>query len=210
LGKWGEEPACLVIFSVHIPSAHKKSSIEIVLRFSPEHGLAEDGVPRRPVIIHAQVPDTLYGEPIMVNQGSDAGVALGLTVGLPAAQITASGQGNTNKSSSNPQKETLVSNIWYEKDEINVSMVKWTIKENKASKNGVPSNLRLATVVQYKSNKGLKVSAQKSPGFLGRFRNGDEFGSECVITPESGDKAFKKWKDRHWVKAGVTCALKTK
>ncbi len=200
LGWWYGKRACLLRFHVHISSAEKVDKLRIRLYFVPEHGAPDK---RGPVSVFFLGPEALYGEDSREHKHTTIGGGASIKGGMPGIATGGIGAHGTRQSRRDvTHQQTL--HGWSDCEE-NISRITWEVRENERTKKGVPSDLFLAAVVQYKGDKGVKVSAEaKAPS---RPLQRKPEPRTYTVKPDLGDANFSSWGERDWRVTGMTCEL---
>jgi hypothetical protein len=203
LGKWQGKWACLLKFYVHVSGAEKLDRLHLCFKFMPAH---DSGAPRGPIKIFAIGPEEVYGEQSVDHRVSSVGGDADVTGGMPIGASGTLGV-HINRESSQDIRHQQRLHGWFDCSKKGVSRVNWEVTENGRTKTGIPSHLCLMTVVQCKSDKGIKVTASTKSPWQFKFCQAEV---PYVVQPAYGGEDFSEWDAEQWRATGMTYELETR
>ncbi len=203
LGWWQGKRACLLRVHVHVSSAERVDKLRVRLSFVPQHG---DPGQRGPVKVFFFGPRALYGGESVEQRLTAVGGGAKITGGMAGVLGGAiEGHGSRQTLSGVSHQQTL--HGWTDCED-NISNITWEAGENGQARKGVPPDLVLAAVVQYKADKGVKVLAEaRAPSNLLHRR---PEARAYTIEPDAGNAHFSEWGKREWRATGMTCELESR
>lgn len=204
LGTWRGKKACLLRVHVHAMAAEKMERLWVRLSFAPEHGPPGS---RGPVKIFFLGPEQLYGRPTREQRLTAVGGGAHVAGGLPGVAGAGAGvQGGRATARELVHRRSL--HGWSDCED-NISRATWEASEDERARKGVPSDLVLVAVVQYKSDKGLRVWAEAKAAPCKPFARKPE-PRPYTVRPDGGHTDFSCWGDREWKATGMTVTLESR
>ena len=159
--------ACCVCVNVTTAEFQTVSDVKLKLWLcaNPE----VQGERRNPIHVFVAGPQVFHAEPTRANITAKNSTAAGAAIGNPPANASANFQHNWEKGEEYPKDyyQSLTTSYWQERatpegrnnTALANTIMSATVCENKKVRSGVPSSFDVFAIVEWRQDKGLKISA---------------------------------------------------